>query len=278
MNGLLTVDDYPPQEPVSAKGQAYRDEAARRGAGATGRDVPYGDDIHQRIALFVPPKPNGTLFAYMHGGGWTSGYKEMMAFLAPGLMQANIIFASVGYRLAPAHVFPAGREDAAAAVKWLHDNAAAIGADPKRLFIGGHSAGGHYAALIAVTRGWRGRFDLPSDVIRGCVAVSGVFDLTGTSGLSMRPRFLGAADSGNDAPASPLMNIEIMPPPFLIAHGDLDFPHLIPQAERMERALQQAGGDVERVVLAGCDHFTGSLAAGDPELLQPRIVKWLAAH
>src|SRR5690606_18240698 len=116
---------------------------------------------------------------------------EWMAFMAPPLNEAGVSFASIGYRLALQHVFPSGLDDAAAALRWLYEHAADYGYDRDRIFIGGHSAGGHYASLLAVRRDWQTGFGLPIDVVRGCLPVSGVYDFGAESGLSQRPRFLG---------------------------------------------------------------------------------------
>ena len=94
------------------------------------------------------------------------------------------------------------------------------------------------------------------------------------SGLSARPRFLGPAE--NDRAASPIQNIDTTPP-FLIAHGSEDFPHLMAQAESMEHALADAGGDVERVVLEGRNHFSACYAGGDADgPWVPRALAWMA--
>lgn len=284
MSALLRPEDYPPQDAPPPAANASRAEAMRRGAGVEGRDCRYGEDIYQRIALFVPPRPSGTLLAFMHGGGWTTGFKEVLSFMAPGLMEAGIVFASVGYRLAPAHLFPEGFEDAARAMAWLHAHAAGFGGDPGRLFVGGHSAGGHYAALLALRRDWQARHGLPADAIKGCLPVSGVYDFTATGGLSMRPRFLGPEGNGSEREASPLLKIAdarpaAPPPPFLMAHGDDDFPHLVRQAEAMQAALRRAGGEVERIVLPGCTHFTAVLATSDPALpWRRRAIEWMSSH
>lgn len=270
----MRLDKYPPQEPPSDNGRAYGDKVMQLGAGLQGTDQRYGEDPYQSLAVFRAPAPNGTLLAFMHGGGWTNGYKEWMAFMAPAFTAAGVTFATIGYRLAPAHLFPAGVDDAVTALAWLHDNAAAYDCDPARIFLGGHSAGGHYAALLAVRRDWQAGAGLPRDVIRGCLPISGVYDFGSQSGLSARPRFLGAA--GNEQRASPIDRIEHKPPPFLIAHGDEDFPHLMKQAERMEAALLAAGGDAARVVLKGCNHFTASYAGGEADgPWVPRALGWM---
>ena len=188
----MKIDDYPPQEPTPAFAAEYAAEVKRRSE-VPHEDIAYGDDIYQRVAVFAPAlgTANGTVLAAIHGGGWTSGYKEWMAFQAPAFNAAGVLFISIGYRLAPTHVFPAGYDDVRHGIAWIQANAAGYGGDPERLFVTGHSAGGHYAALMAVKRDWQAELDLPRDVIRGWLPVSGVFDFTAGSGLSIRPRFLG---------------------------------------------------------------------------------------
>jgi arylformamidase len=273
----MRVEDYPPQEPLSELGAAYHAEVMRRGAGLGGTDVPYGEDPYQRIALFVPNRPTGSVLAFLHGGGWTNGYKEWLGFMAPAFTQAGILFASIGYRLAPAHVFPTAYHDCCDAVAWLARNVAAHGGDPRRLFVGGHSSGGHYAALMAVRQDWQAPRSLPADVLRGCLPISGVYDFGEKSGLSMRPRFLGPP--GNEIAASPIRSIQGVPRPFLMTHGDKDFPHLVRQAVEMEQALRRAGGEVERLVLAGRDHFSASYAGGEADgPWVPHALDWINKH
>ncbi|MFQ5972080.1 MAG: alpha/beta hydrolase [Alphaproteobacteria bacterium] len=273
----MRTEDYPPQEPFSEAAQGYHDEVTGRPAPEPDAEVLYGDDPYQGISVFHAAEPDGRLLAFMHGGGWTNGYKEWMAFMAPALTAAGVTFASVGYRLAPRHVFPVGFEDSCRGLAWLYRHARDHGADPGRIFVGGHSAGGHYAALMAVRRDWQEALELPRDAIRGCLPISGVYILTEGSGLPMRPRFLGP--DGNEEQASPIHNIQGPPPPFLIAHGDQDFPHLRTQAEAMEDALGQAGGDVERLVLGDCNHFSASYVAGDAEgPWLGRADVWMAAR
>jgi len=271
----MRIEDYPPQEPLSEAGQTFADEVMRRGAGVVADEHGYGPDPYQGIALCIPPRPNGTVLAMVHGGGWTSGYKEHLLFMAPAYNAAGIIFASIGYRLAPGHLHPAALEDVATAITWIHGNIARHGGDPRRIFIGGHSAGGHLTALLAVRRDWLERRRLPDSIIRGCLPVSGVYDFReGTSGMSARPRFLGP--SGNEESASPICNIEGTPPPFLMAHGSIDFPHLCVQAEAMEQSLRASGGIVERIVMDGRNHFSACYAAGEPDgPYCARAISWI---
>ena len=260
--GLRDLATYPAQEPFSEIGAKYHVRVQELGAGIEGESFAYGDDPYQELAVFAAPNPSGTVVAFMHGGGWTNGYKEWMAFMAPPLTAAGITFVSIGYRLAPAVTWPAGVEDAAAGVAWIHANIAAHGGDPGRIFVGGHSAGGHQAAWLGVRSDWQETVGLPADVIRGVLPVSGVYDFTAGNGMPSRPRFLGDA-TDNDRDASPVHTITTTPP-FLMSWGDSDFPHLIDQAKNMARALRGAGGKVEAIELSNCDHLGASYACGEP--------------
>ncbi len=261
----MRIEDYPPQDPVAPQAVAYRDACMNGSFGVPFSELTFGPDPHQSIALYPAPRPDGRLFAFIHGGGWTSGYKESMGFMAPGFTARGITFASIGYRLAPAYLFPAGLEDCAAALAVLYEQADAFGYDRRKIFLGGHSSGGNYAALLAVRDDWQAGFGLPADVIRGCLPISGVYRLGAGSGIAGRPRFLGPEGSGLEHDASPAEHIGKRPPPFFMAYGEKDFPHLIPQAEAMAQALREAGARVEVVPMPGRTHFTAQLAAGESD-------------
>jgi len=170
--------------------------------------------------------------------------------MAPAFTAAGITFVSAGYRLAPQHVFPSGLEDSLSALAWTERNLS------RDIYIGGHSAGGHYAALIAARGG--------AKRVKGCLPISGVYEFGEGSGLSMRPRFLGP-DAANDRRASPRYELAAPLPPFLVAYGTKDFPHLIPQAERFVEAVRAAGGKVQALPMEGRTHFTASYAGGEPD-------------
>jgi arylformamidase len=258
----MKQNEYPPQEPLSPAGEAYGAECWARGADIHGLEFAYGPDAYQRLLVYRAADADGRILLFWHGGGWTSGYKEWMTFMAPAFTAAGVTFVSAGYRLAPAHVFPAALDDCAAAMRWVGDHIAEHGGDPKRLFIGGHSAGGHYAALLAVSPRLARARGLGAGALRGCLPISGVFDFGAGSGLTMRPRFLGS-DLANDVEASPLHHLQSTPPPFLVAWGAKDFPHLITQAKAFAEALRAAGGFVESVELAERTHFSASYAGGE---------------
>lgn len=260
----MRIEDYPAQEPFSPVGAKYHDEAMRRGAGVTGIDVSYGPDRYQSLLICPAAKPAGPVLAMIHGGGWTNGYKEWLAFMAPALNAKGVTFVSIGYRLAPQHVFPDGHQDCAGAVAKIYSVIGAHGGDPKRLYVGGHSAGGHYASLLGVMTDWQMPRGLPADVIKGCLPISGTYYFGEGSGLSMRPRFLGPPENNAELLASPIRHVKPGAPPFLVAYGSADFPHLVRQASEFSAELKRHGNAVRELSLDGADHFQASYVSGDP--------------
>lgn len=272
----LRLAAYPAQEPLSPVGEEYAKRVQSLGATLQGQDVPYGTDSHQTLTIFPAAEPNGLVLVFFHGGGWTNGYKEWMYFMAPPFNAHGITFVSATYRLAPQHVFPAGLNDCADAVAWVHRMLMPSMGSKGGLFVGGHSAGAHYAALLAVTDDWRAARQLPTNVLHGCIPISGVYRFGEQSGLAKRPRFLGS-DPAMDDLASPLLRLSPgCTPPFFLSYGSRDFPHLIRQAEEMAGALQAASIPLHVEIMENCNHFEANIAAGDPSgAWATKVAQWM---
>ena len=252
--------NYPEREPMGPLGQACHEQCLRLAEpyAAQGRHFAYGPDVFQSLIVHAPRQPTGEVLLFFHGGGWTHGYKEWMSMMAGALNQRGIALVTAGYRLAPEHLFPTGLRDCESALVWVAEHLSDFGAKADRLFVGGHSAGGHYASLLAL--GAQSR-KLPA--VAGCLPISGVYQFGAEAGLSMRPRFLGPEDPDVDRQASPLMAELRQAPPFFISYGERDFPHLKAQAIRMADALRAAAVGVEVLELQDCDHLQASYAAAD---------------
>ncbi|MCY4237678.1 MAG: alpha/beta hydrolase [Rhodospirillaceae bacterium] len=274
----MKIEDYPPQEPLSDFAKPYHDACISRAEMLDYEEFLYGEDAYQSVLVCRANNPTGHVLAFVHGGGWISGYKEWMAFMGPALSQWGITFASIGYRLAPRVFFPDGYQDVLDGFAGLVDRIGEFGGRPDRVFVGGHSAGGHYSSLMAVSTDWQRPRNMASDIVKGCLPISGVYDCREGNGMSARPRFLGPEDSETDQQASPVVNIRHAPP-FFMAWGSDDFPHLKQQGADMALALRKAGASVETIELEGCDHLGASLEAGDPDGdWAPHAARWMQSQ
>jgi acetyl esterase/lipase len=223
----MVFADLPPQPPMSPAAEAYAAFCFAHTAQAQARtrcvlDIPFGADYWQKLDLYLPHDPGVTgvpTLLFMHGGYWTHGYKEWLGFMAPALVSLPALFISVGYRLSPAVKHPAALDDCLTALTWAYHHVAAYGGDPQRLFVGGHSAGGHLAALLALQPALRTARGLPAEVMKACFPVSGVYDLAGDVPQDSLQAFLEPA--AHRAQASPLHYASGNQTPFLRFPGPL---------------------------------------------------------
>ena len=241
-------------------------------------NLPYGDDERQKLDVYMPGADPGSpapVLLFFHGGYWVIGHKDLLGFMAPAITPAPALLVPVGYRLAPGAKYPQQVDDCRAALRWVYGHIADYGGDPQRIYVGGHSAGGHLAALITLQRERLAGFGLPPDVIKGCFPVSGVFDVTETP-PERREAFLKSDADAREA--SPMYHAEGNTTPFLLEIGSDDFDNLRAQHPRMLAALRSQSGYVEEMVREGHNHFRISLDHADPDSPWARRVReWMTA-
>ncbi|MGH7126136.1 MAG: alpha/beta hydrolase [Stellaceae bacterium] len=278
----MNFDNLEPQTPMrmpAANAYAATALARSRAAAASSRtllDVSYGPDPKHRLDLYLPPAPvaGAPVLIFLHGGSWTHGYKEWMGFMGPALVDLPAIFVAANYRLAPAHQFPAQLEDTLALLAWTQQHIAQHGGDRRRVFIGGHSAGGHLAALACLRQDLWPRHGLAEGAVRGCFPVSATFDYRGIA--EDAGSFLARPQDA--AGASPVVYVEGNRVPFLVAWGGADFERARRTSREMAAALTKAGAVTREMEISGADHFQMSLDLGDAAHPWTRAVRaWLAA-
>lgn len=185
------------------------------------------------------------------------------------LLGRGYLVASIDYRLAPEHPFPAQMEDVTCAVLYLKRNAAELGIDPERIGAYGGSAGGHLASLLGTTggHGYEGGITSLTAEVAAVVDLFGPTDLTvDFDGASERiiTTVFGATDRDSKVlvQASPVRNVSADDPPFLIIHGELDELVPIEQGEALYEALVAAGVEAEFVPVKNANH--GFTPTGGP--------------
>lgn len=278
----MAFDNLPEQKKMGGDGEAYAAECLKRSKAAmvgarVVLDQAYGPDYWQKVDVYLPKDKEAKdlpVLIFLHGGGWEFGYKEWMGYMAPAFVDLPAIFVSVSYRLIPER-FPAQLDDTIAAIAWVHDNIARHGGDPERLFVGGHSAGAHLAALAVLQRNKLAAAGVPTRAIRGCLPVSGTYKFEIGALEDRNKHFLKKPE---DAPeASPQSYVEGNRIPFYVTWGDKDLPHVLESGMPFVEAMKAAGCPIEYKIFEGFDHFDISLDNGNPASEWTKKVRgWMA--
>ncbi len=236
-------------------------------------------DCNLKLNVAWPTSGKGPFPAVVliHGGGWLYGSHHDLVPFSLRLARKGYVAVTVSYRLLPAFRFPDPLHDVKCAVRWLRANAARYGADPDRVGVFGHSAGGHLACMVGMAGGrheleGNGGFkDQRSDV--ACVVcTSGLTDLAqlyaspakGIAGTIAKRAVMGFVGGTPDRlardyqAASPVHYAGKSSPPTLLICGTKD--DVVPneQSLRLEKRLRDAGAEVRLLRLEGAAHdFTG---------------------
>lgn len=230
------------------------------------------DSPRHTLDLYRPAAQAWPVIIFVHGGNWDSGDKNYRAGGADVYANIGRFYAARGvgvavinYRLQPAVAWPAQVDDVRAGVRWARSNISRYGGQPDRIFLMGHSAGAHLAALVTLTSP-----DLP---VRGVIAVSGAaLDLTdeqtyqlGADRAFYHQRFRGS-DTGTAwaRKASPALFATPQAPPFLILYATGETRALQRQSQVLHEALSQAGTASTLVPIAGESHTRMVLALSHP--------------
>jgi len=140
-------------------------------------DLRYGDAPGETIDLFPARKGDGSCMMFIHGGYWRSLDKKDFSFLAPAFVGAGISLAVVNYDLCPKVSIEEIVRQMLRASRWLWLHAEDYGMDQDRLYVSGHSAGGHLTAMLMCAQFPAFDRELPKDLWKGGLAISGIYDL-----------------------------------------------------------------------------------------------------
>jgi acetyl esterase/lipase len=223
--------------------------AKRGGAGANAlrstSDVTILKDIAYRggesfdkdkhiLDLYIPKgEKNFPVIFFVHGGAWMVGDKTATAQVGMVYAQRGIGVVNVNYRLFPGVSYPRFAEDVARAFSWTVDNIKDYGGDPDNIFVMGHSAGAHLAALVSTNDRFLKKHGLSPNDIVGTIGVSGAYRIQ----KGFYPRvFAGGSDVRKDA--SPYNHVSGSTPPFLLLFATADMQEAPPQAREMHDQLR----------------------------------------
>jgi len=139
-------------------------------------DIQYGMGKNERLDIFPAPGLSVPLFVFIHGGYWHSQTKEDACSMARSFTCQNVAVATIEYTLLPESTLGEIVREVRSAISWLYHHCRQFSIDPENIFVGGSSAGGHLTSML-IAGGWQQSYRVPERVIKGALALSGLYDL-----------------------------------------------------------------------------------------------------
>jgi acetyl esterase/lipase len=226
------------------------------------RELAYGPDPRQRLDVYRPRqgKPGMPVVVFLYGGRWQGGSRELYHLLGDAFAREGVMAVVPDYRLAPQVSFPGWVEDAARAVRWVHDSIGRFGGDPGRIFVVGHSAGAHTAMLLALDPRYLRAAGVPPGAVRGYAGLAGPVATTWTD-----PDVQALMGPRESWPGTyPLTYARGDAAPILLLHGGRDRTVNPTNTARLSAAIRARGGCASYRVYRGIDHIGIVIALSVP--------------
>lgn len=233
--------------------KAHKNIIYAKGAGA----IP-----DQELNIFEPKKPKSPkdVLIFIHGGNWNSGKKSQYSLMGRNWTKRDIVYVIIDYPLSPAATYKEMAEYSAKSVKWVKENINNYGGNPDRIFLSGHSAGGHLAALICTDDQYFQKLGI-ANPIKGLILID-------AAGLDMYGYLLEEKFSNDNTylktftpdqkkwkDASPLYHLHKGMPPVTIFRGGKTYPSIVSSNEKFIKAMQEFAPETPYEILKSKKHI-----------------------
>jgi arylformamidase len=261
---------YAPNRDYILKRCARNSELARERLGAPKRFA-YGATAIEALDVFTAKVPNAPVSVFVHGGAWRAGLAINYAYAAEMFVNAGAHHVVLDFN----NVLETGgdlmvmADQVRRAVAWVYRNAKSFGGDAERLYVCGHSSGGHLTGVL-LTTDWEKEFGLPPTVIKGGVCGSGMYDLKPVR-LSKRSSYVKFTDAIEDK-LSPQRHLDLLAAPVALVYGTLETPEFQRQSRDFAAAVKAANKPVTLATMESYNHFEVMEQLGNPYSLFGRAV------
>jgi len=225
--------------------------------------IAYGPTEIEKVDIYKTTRRNPPIQIFLHGGALAWWIGERLRLSRRNVRNGRAIFIAVDFvsiDKADGNLMTMA-DQVRRAVAWVYKNAAGFGGNPNRLYLSGHSSGAHLAGVVLVTD-WQKDFGLPSDVVKGGVLMSGMYDLKPVR-LSKRSEYVKFTDEMEQA-LSTQRHLDKLKTPVVVAHGTLESPEFQRQTREFAAAVKTAGKPVQFIVAEGYNHFELPETFGNP--------------
>ena len=214
----------------------------------------YGESKVEALDLYPAASQNAPIHIFIHGGAWRAGSAQSYGFLADPFVArgAHMVIPDFTNVLENDGNLMPMTEQVRRCIAWVYQNAESFGGDKNRIYLSGHSSGGHLGG-VAVTTDWEKEYGVPADVIKGAVLISGMFDLKPVR-LSSRGNYVAFTDEIEQALSSQ-RHLDKLNTPVVLVYGDQETPEFMRQSKDFAAAAQKAGKSVQLIEGKGYNHF-----------------------
>jgi arylformamidase len=248
--------------------RAAASEAVRARLGPP-RTFAYGPTAVEHLDVYATARPHAPVMVYLHGGAWRGGDARAQAYAAETFVRAGAHWVVPEFATVMDVGLDGMVDQVRRAVAWVARHADRFGGDSGRLYVGGHSSGGHLAGNVLVTD-WTTTFGLPADLVKGGLCISGMYDLEPVR-LSARSSYV-KFDDRIEHELSPQRHLARLGCPVIVAYGDQESPEFQRQSSDFARALRHNGRLDRLIVGRGCNHFELPETLASPDGLLGRAV------
>lgn len=214
----------------------------------------YGESKVEALDLYPAARKGAPIHIFIHGGAWRSGEARNYGFVAEPFVArgAHVLVPDFTNVLENHGDLRPMVGQVLRCIAWAYRNAESFGGDKNRIYLSGHSSGGHLGG-VAVSTDWEKEFGLPADLIKGAVLISGMFDLKPVR-LSSRSNYVAFTDEVEQA-LSPQRHLDKLNTPLVLVYGDQETPEFMRQSRDFAAAVQKAGKPAQLVEGRGYNHF-----------------------
>lgn len=225
--------------------------------------IRFGPKARHALDIYVPKLRDGPLpvVVFFYGGSWRGGERADYRFAADALASRGYVAVVPDYRLFPDVRFPAFVEDGAKAVRWVLEHVADFAGDPDRLYLMGHSAGAHIAAMLTLDESYLAAEGVPRNSIRGTIALAGPYAFYPSRTASVAPIFAHLADQNT---ARPIVFVDGDEAPMLLLHGEDDDTVFVSNTVKLWKAVRDAGGNARHIIYPDVGHLEIVFALARP--------------
>jgi arylformamidase len=223
----------------------------------------YGSTPVEALDLYPAKKPNAPIFVFIHGGAWLRGEAKNYGYPAELFVNSGVNYIALDFiAVGPANGdISLMADQVRRAIAWTYKNAASFGGDANRLYVGGHSSGGHLCGVALVTD-WQKDFGLPANMVKGGLCMSGMYDMKPVR-LSKRSSYVKFTDMMEQAMSSQ-RQLDKLQAPIIVTYGTNETPEFQRQNRDFAAAVKAAGKPVEVIEAPNYNHFEMCESLGNP--------------